>query len=566
TIVGLLRRGWMGLWVFFAYISIIAGITIFAFTNSATIPLNLFTRHAPLFGSMIEMAVLAVFMGLMLRNVQFNRALSGAEERLARNIEQKAENHAEKLQADILQRAVADLRVPLESLRSATLAIDDPGSIPESGASLRQPNSNTKQLLQSMNKTIGGLLLDLQMEGAAYQPEIDSAPALAIHMEETAGNMLAYHEGRRIFRNALSIDRSSLPRAIPATLERFLYHITRNDEPSELKSAAKTGSLILTSQFNGNGQDLIIEFRFNRLADNATGSMPADPVQDQESPADRSESNAPDLQPSHRHDTPIREIGQKAGGHLIGLDWKDGSKEVQLRIPWRPNEVQNPLSKNPGLDSLSNEIPLSITQSQGSGKTELVTVYSDDPVVFEFVKQANSVLKLGCLTQRPFDPSSPDSLIHILDLCHLVVSPDLEDQLQRARDWLDDFPSTSPLLILVADSRIHLHDLGLDPALDAVLYRPLRSAILALEIGRMAEMGRKLRSQERDYRAHKNRAETRLQNTLRRVLGRQLERIQGLAADYGRSAGDLNNARTELERRIRAAQGSLRQVLKSMPE
>ncbi|MCB1305848.1 MAG: hypothetical protein KDK37_16285, partial [Leptospiraceae bacterium] len=176
---GLIRRGTVGMVIFFAYSGVVIGVVVITLTNQGILPLNLITRHAALIGSTAEMLVLAVLMGVMLRNVQSRRVRSSAEERLAKDIEQKANQYAEKLQTEILEQAALDLRIPLESIRSTVVEVRQTTDLDRRSteilASMQTLNSNALETLKQETHPFShpgfqSLALSLETMAAAFKP------------------------------------------------------------------------------------------------------------------------------------------------------------------------------------------------------------------------------------------------------------------------------------------------------------------------------------------------------------------------------------------------------------
>ncbi|MCB1139217.1 MAG: hypothetical protein KDK23_10700, partial [Leptospiraceae bacterium] len=493
ALFALFRRGWIGFWTFVAYISIISGITVLAITNNGIWPLNIFTRHAALFGSMIEMIVLAVLMGVMLRNVQGSRFRSNAEEKLGKDMENKANEYARQLQTEILDRAAADLLLPLESIRAAAsfpARTDVPSMNPSVLSTVALP-PGSRTLLEEIREESSRMIRELQ----SLQKTSTNTPELPLSMalEETAAEALDFAMRSWKFRNTATKESVPLPDSARKTLKQFLRRMRADGAGPESRGRDGATLLSLDSDPATGGKDLEIRIRYGE--ESLAIVLPA--------------------RQSHFRGEPI-------GPEMTGPRIADASQDVDILI------------------------------------------FGADPVLqryMELIARKNG-LKLG--VANLLEPIPEGGLIHILDLSQLSLEE--PQSLEKMRNWLDDFPAESPLIALVGDGRLQLRDLDLDPGLDLLVYRPLNSDLFEMELLRLLYSARALRSPEKEYNIRKARSEARLQNTLRRVLGRQLERIQELAGNYGKSEADLTASREELDRRIRAAQSSLKQILRSMSD
>lgn len=120
ALFGLFRRGPVGLVAFFSFSWVVLGIVVIAFTNLGVLPLNFFTRHAPLLGSLMEMIVLSFLMGALLQRIQRSRLQSDRRTSVGRGMAKRAAEYAKSLNSELRNRVYGEIQSPLAGIHTLT--------------------------------------------------------------------------------------------------------------------------------------------------------------------------------------------------------------------------------------------------------------------------------------------------------------------------------------------------------------------------------------------------------------------------------------------------------------
>ncbi|MCB1171691.1 MAG: 7TM-DISM domain-containing protein, partial [Leptospiraceae bacterium] len=506
VLLGLIRRGIVGLVVFFAFAGVFVGVAVLGLTNQSIIPLNLLTRHAPLIGSTVEMTVLAVLMGVVLRNVQSSRLRSNAEEKLGKDVEQKANQYARQLQTEILDRAALDLRLPVESIQNAVQSAKDSEEL----------NGHGGQLLHHLQEAGARLARAIQQDSPVDRPRDRQ---LCLALERVAAELPAGTV--QIFENT-----------VPPESEDTLVIEDWQRLVEQLKDWASHGRGLLAFRIEenqgGSRPDLLVSYGPELLS--AEGRHFAGEAEASEAQGIRHDQKGPvRIPPGERKVIEDNYNATDAGDAEI--------LRLKVKAPMRSRKDPN------------------LTDPKHSGRSNTEFLCLSGPSSF-----ARALLGSPPWQDLNTPPASlRQAAMYFLDLSDLRIEQ--KETIPRLKSWMDELAEEQPTLILLADRRIRPEDLELDPDLDTVLYRPVRPEQVLEEWTRTASLAKRLGSQRKDFDLTRQRSEARLRRSLEKALGKQLGELRDLAA--GPESGTRQK---DISERIRTANESLRKILNSLPD